>query len=146
MLNRPFQAGRVPAAGLGLQVVAAIQILLALALAGLAAALWDSRDPVGSFVEAMFWLVLAAVFALIGWGLWKRRRWARQVALVIHWPIFVGASALLALSVLILLRPPSGGIDVVHASASLGMYVLPPIIIASGGTLRRLHKRIEPIT
>jgi hypothetical protein len=125
--------------GVGLRVMAVIQCLLAVALGAMIVVLWDGRDLVGSLAESILWIFLTAVLLLVAWGLWRRRPWARTLALVLHWPLFVGACALLLASVVCLLLVPPGGIDVFRAMAQIGLVGLPLIAAVSSWTLWYLY-------
>ncbi len=144
MMRRLFDPRPFTARGVGIQAIAAIQFVAAFGLASLIVLNWNARDFSGSLVEVSVWALLAAALAALGWGLAKRRGWARTTALVLHWPLCIGVWALLAASGFFLALVPAQGIAVVHAIAWLCLWVLPPIGCLSAGTLWYLHRRTEP--
>src|SRR6476660_3801964 len=112
--------------GIGLQVIVAIQVVAAIGLLVAIGRLWNSRDPLGSLLEALVWVFLATLLLMIGWGLWTRRAWARLLALVVYWPTFVATIILLPLCLGVLILVPAGGIAVAHFFAWSGLILLPP--------------------
>jgi hypothetical protein len=94
-------------------------------------------------MESIPWIVLAGSLLSLAWGLWNRRRWARTLALVLHWPVFVGSCVLLAASFLCLLLVPGGNIDVLRAFAQAALVGLPFVAAFSGWTLRHLYRRVD---
>jgi len=135
------QTGYLLSTGIGLQVIAAIQVVEAIGLVVAIVGAWNPEDPGGSLIEAMFWVLLAILLLTIGWGLWMRRAWARLLALVLHWPAFAGALVLFPLCLLFLLLAPARGIAVGHVFAWIGLIVLPPALLLSGWIVWYLHRR-----
>ena len=127
----------------GLDVIAAIQFVVAIGLVVAIVGLWDWEDPFGSLVDAFFRALLTILFLAIGWGLWSRRDWARTLALIVHWPTFAGATALLPLCLYIHFLVPAKGIAVFHAFALLGVILLPPLFLVSVSTLWYLNRRMQ---
>lgn len=141
MTEQKNQSGSLLARGIGLHVIAAIQLVAAIGVVVAIVDLWNPDDPLGSLVEALSWVLLTILLLAIGWGLWSRRAWARVLALIIHWPTFIGAIGLLPLCLGFLLLVPARGIAVFHAFALFGLVVLPPVLLVSGWTLWYLHRR-----
>lgn len=96
----------------------------------------------GDQMEALPWGLLTLLLLAIGWGLWRRQVWARVLALVVHWTVFVGAVGLLPLCLYVLLLVPARGIAVAHVFALIGAVLALPILILSGWTIWYLHRRM----
>jgi hypothetical protein len=118
------------------RVIAAVHILGAIALGILVVLLWNEGD----YAETFPWVLLAVLLLAIAWGLWKRRNWARVLALIIHWPSLVGAIVLLTACLLLLYGPP-GESPVRHGVAFFGLVLLSPVLLASAWTLWYLQWR-----
>ena len=58
------------ASGIGLHVIAAIHVVPAIGLVVAIVGLWNLEDPVGSLVEALFWVCLTIALLAMAWGLW----------------------------------------------------------------------------
>ena len=145
MTEQKNQSGSLLARAIGLQVIAGIQLVAAISLVGLVVAyLVAQRNPndlLWWVDESLFWVFPAILLLTIGRGLWNRRPWARVLALIIHWPIFVGAIGLLPLCLGFLLLVPARGIAVGHVFALFGLVAVAPVFLVSGWTLWYLHRR-----
>jgi hypothetical protein len=121
--------------GWGIYCIAAIHLIAALLVGWLIIIAWNPGD----LHEALPWMLVAAVLMALAVGLWRRRRWARLVALIIHWPTFAGSLLLLPLCVIFLLVDPAGEMSFFHPFAFLGVIFLSPALLLSGCTVWYLH-------
>jgi len=125
--------------GIGLRIIAIVHSLGGVFLGGLVVRGWIS----GKYeVEALPWMLLAISRLVLAQGLWKQRNWSRGLALIIHWPVLVGAAALLPMCLAYVLLVTPNGIAVVYAFALHGLFLLFPIVLFSGWTVWYLHHRI----
>lgn len=105
--------------GIGLRIIAIVHARGGALLGGLLVRGWNS----GKYeVEVLPWVLLAILLLVLARGLWRKRNWSRGLALIIHWPVFVGAASLLPMCLAYVLAVTPKGIAVVYAFAVYGLF------------------------
>jgi hypothetical protein len=110
-------------------IVAIVYVVAAIMLAVAIVGLYNPRDQ----IEALPWVLLMILPLAMVRGLWRQAAWARGLALVIHWPVFVVALGLC----LCIFR----GIAVAPFFAIFLVIDLLPLLLVYGGTLWLLHRQ-----
>ena len=80
----------------GLGLIACLHIVLAISLSLLLAKVhflryWGSMQLTPLLLQGIFWLIPIILLMVIGLGLFRRRRWARLLAIAFHWPLCLGS-------------------------------------------------------
>ena len=114
----------------GLYVIAALNVLAAILLA--VSIDNPSRYPL---------VIPIILFLAIAWGMFKRRAWARVLALVVHWIVFVGTIVFLAYCLISLPFVPQEGIGFALIFIFCFAVIALPVLGVSGWTVWYLHKR-----
>ncbi len=118
-------------------IIAVVHVLAAILLAVATVGLYNPGDQ----HEALPWVLLAMLLLAMARGLWRQAAWARGLALLIHWPAFVGAAVLLPLCLCIIFLIPARGIAMGRAYAVFGVIGLLPVLLVSGCTLWFLRRQ-----
>jgi hypothetical protein len=116
---------------IGLRVIAAMDVLAAVLLA---VQVLDNTSRYPLVIPIILFLVIA-------WGLLKRRAWARVLALIVHWIVFVGAITFLVfyLACLLFVSPQDMGFALLFVFFCTVIAV--PVIVVSGWIVWYLHSR-----
>lgn len=104
--------------GWGIHCVAAVHFIAALVVGTLIIIAWNTGD----IYEALPWMLVTLVLMAMAVGLWRRRRWTRPFAVVIHGVITVLTFVAFPVCATFLLLVPAKDIAVLHAFALVGLF------------------------